>query len=182
MSSWYTPPTFFPVKYVPADRKDEIRAKSVLCVHAVAHPKGPGPHPGGFTNHWCLYLQTGADESVEIDVQPNPQQRGTAIPGGSKADVIASLLPFPIFANAVHYKTMAVPAGLVVAQVLDSLVQHGHDKYEFTARGVGCRKWVDTLAFLTEKGWLDGSMAISDIVRLWPEGIPLELDEGKYYS
>lgn len=185
MSLVYTPPAFVPVKYIPASQKDAIRDRPVAHIKAAAHEKTPGPYEGGVTNHWCLYLQTGEQEAVQIDVQPNPQQPATVVQGGSKADVIVSLLQCTTPQNVVHHSKMTVPAGLVVAHVVDYIMQHGRHRYEFTAAGVGCRRWVsDTLSLLQDKEWLDKTAVETtkdDILKLWPEQIALEIDNGEYY-
>lgn len=183
MSSWYTPPTFVPIKYVPASEKEGIRAKEILRLRAVAHAKKEGPYEGGFTNHWCLYLQTGDEESVRIDAQPNLQQKATVLKGGFKADVIISKLEYAFSHNSTHNTVVAVTNGLKVGHVMDLLTQSGHDRYEFLPEGVGCRKWMaDTLALMTQKGWIDGAVARNDIGKLWPEGTPLRLGGGEYYK
>jgi hypothetical protein len=188
MTSWYKPPVFEPIKYVPASDKADIRAKPVYALHAIAHEHIPGPHAGGLTNHWCSYLQTSEseEESICINAQPNPQQQATTISGGSKADVIVGVVHGPVV-NATHTAKIRVAKGVTVGQIVDCLAQHGRDRYDFTADGVGCRRWnTDTLTLLAQQGWLIGSEAIEaatdDIKKLWPEGIPLALDNGMYYT
>jgi hypothetical protein len=187
MSSWYRPPVFEPIKYVPSSDKDQIRAKPVFALHAIAHEHIPGPHDGGLTNHWCSYLQISEteDESVCINAQPNPQQEATTIPGGSKADVIVSVVHGPVV-NATHTAKIPVAEGVTVGQLVDCLAQHGREKYDFTADGVGCRKWTtDTLTLLAQQGWLVSNEAVEaatgDIKKLWPEGTSLALDNGMYH-
>jgi hypothetical protein len=134
MSSWYTPSVFEPIKYIPASKKAEIRAKLVYALHAIAHSQIPGPYSGDRTNHWCVYLHTSegeGDETFCINAIPNPQQAGTTIPGGSKADVIVSLFHGPI-EDVTHKVTMAVTEGLTVGHIIDLLAQHGREMYEFT--------------------------------------------------
>ncbi|KAF1818422.1 uncharacterized protein K489DRAFT_405001 [Dissoconium aciculare CBS 342.82] len=185
-SSWYTPPAFVPIKYVPAPKKAEIQARSVSCLHTIAEPPAAGPHPGSLTNHWCLYLETGEGESVCVNAQPNPQQGATTIEGGFKADVIVSLMPYAMAIDKAHHVSMSVIEGATVGRLIDRLVESGRDRYEFNADGVGCRNWVtDTLTLLTQEKWLrveEVEVAKADIRKLWPEGTPLEIDNGGYYD
>lgn len=181
MSSWYTPPAFVPVQYIPANQKDYIRGLQVLEFSADAHRVSSGAK----TNHWALYLAIGNGQSVRIDVQPNPQRAATTIQGGSKANLLISLLRYPKSNSVNHSEDIGVAPGLLVGHVVDYLVQSGRDRYDFTPEGVGCRKWTtDTLALFGEAGWLDKDAverAKSAIAKFWPDGTPLPLDNGQYY-
>jgi hypothetical protein len=188
MTSWYKPPAFKPIKYIPRSEEITIRAKPVFALHAVGHSKIPGPYAGERTNHWCVYLQTSAsedDEYVCVNAVPNPQQAGTAILGGFKADVIVSLLHGAVD-DATHKVEIPVAEGLTVGLIVDLLAQAGRDRYEFTVEGVGCRRWTtDTLALLAQQKWLVSSEAVAlataDTLKLWPEGTLLAIDNGVYY-
>lgn len=186
MSSWYQPPVFVPMKYVPASKEAETHAKQVLRLRAAAHGQIQGPYAGGLTNHWCLHLQTGEEESVRIDAVPDLQQHATTIPGGFKADVLVSELHYVVSKNASRVVSLAVSQGLTVGHILDCIVQFGRDKYEFNAAGAGCRKWMkDTLALLEQQAWLSSEevqAATADIARLWPDGTLLEVGGGQYYD
>jgi hypothetical protein len=133
-----------------------------------------------------LYLRTGKNESVCVNAQPNPQQGATTIQGGSKADVIVSLMPYAMAIDKVHHVSMSITEEATVGHLIDRLVEFGRDKYEFNANSVGCRNWVtDTLTLLTQEKWLSSEeveVAKADIRKLWPEGTPLEIDKGGYYD
>jgi hypothetical protein len=77
--------------------------------------------------------------------------------------------------------------GLTVDEIVDLLAQSGRDKYEFIAEGIGCRGWTtDNLALLTGRKWLIGNKevlsATADVLKLWPDGAPLAIDDGVYYD
>lgn len=140
MASWYTPPPYKPIQYVPANEKDGIRAKEVTNILAAAHEREPEPYQGSLTNHWCLYLQNGQSGSVCIDNPPSGP-KGTVVPGGSKAVLLVSLLSSPVSTNAQHVNYIRTSTGLTAGHVIDLLLQQGREKHELTAEGVGCRKW-----------------------------------------
>ena len=82
-------PSFQPVRFIPSAEKEDILNSTVLFLYAVGH------HPlseGG--NHWCLYLDVGDGGSVYINATPSYNVPAIKMPGGSKAFILISLLPY----------------------------------------------------------------------------------------
>jgi len=147
------PKAFNPVCYVPSFRKQNLSALPVKVIWVAAHQKTVGrTGKSGFTNHWCLYLQTGDKASVRIDCQPSYSVPGTVVQGGSKANIISEL-DYEMSYDVTKSIKLDVRTGLNVGSVINLLLTHGHHKYEFTAHGVGCRKWVsDQVEFFYRQG------------------------------
>jgi hypothetical protein len=176
---------FDPVRFVPPNRQQTILAFQADSISVAAHKKTSLGN--GFTNHWCLYLRTSQNASVRIDCQPSYSVPSTVIPGGSKAFVIISELPYALSHDAVKDVSLAVRPGLTVAHVVNSLIASGRHKYEFNQQGVGCRNWVtDQVNILQEQQCaVDGvqcETARQAILKLWPDGTQLALDAGAYYQ
>ncbi|KAF2462160.1 hypothetical protein BDY21DRAFT_360142 [Lineolata rhizophorae] len=175
--------SFQTAQYIPSSRRDAIRALPVDYVHAVGHSRKPWGNR--FTNHWCLYLQTGENSSVRIDMVPSYYVASTVIQGGSKGNLIISKLEYEYSSNATKVVTIQPPQGLCVSDVIDTLLAAGRDKYEFNGEGVGCRMWTaDALNLLEKKGWGSSTnyeAAKQAIAKLWPDGTDLPLDHGAYY-
>jgi len=49
-------PPFEIIHYIPRSQKEAMRNLKVVQIQAVGHSKQTN-HKGGFTNHWCIYLQ-----------------------------------------------------------------------------------------------------------------------------
>ena len=176
---------FNPVRFVPPSRQQTILAFQVDSISVAAQKKTSWGK--GFTNHWCLYLRTSQNQSVQIDCQPSYSVPGTVIPGGSKAFVIISELSYALSHDAVKDVSLTVRPGLTVAHVVNSLIASGRHKYEFNQQGVGCRNWVtDQVNILLEQQYaVDGvqcETARQAILKLWPDGTQLALDAGAYYQ
>jgi hypothetical protein len=115
-----------PVFYIPASRREEIRAYTVLKIYAVCHPKSAASGSGK-TNHWTLSLDIGNGRSVRLDIQPNPQQSHTN--GGSKALIVLSLLDYVVTNNAVRHDAVSVTYSRPVSWYIDYLASGGRFKY-----------------------------------------------------
>jgi hypothetical protein len=60
--------------------------------------------------------------------------------------------------DATHSVNLTVSSGLVVGSFVNAIVKAGHNKYEFTANGTGCRKWVvDQINLFEQRGYIKGS-------------------------
>lgn len=173
--------SFEPVHFIPASGKHAILALPVHLIRAVAHGQKAN------TNHWCFYLHTGPNTSVRIDCTPSYSVPSTVLPGGSKANIIVSRLSYETSHSAVKVFELAVQQNLTVADIYNILVQNGRHKYEFDANGVGCRCWTSgQLDLLKEKQVLTNPQEVATvkdaILKLWPEGTPMALDQGAYYQ
>lgn len=153
-------------------------AKHIL---AVPHRKQGG------TNHWCFYILTSPTTSVRIDCQPSYAVPSSVLPGGSKANLIISELPYDVSRDAQARFTLDVTPGLTVGHIYDKLTQHGRQKYEFDANGVGCRCWTsgqidlfDQIQVVVNRSQVAAAKAA--ILKLWPDQTPLPLDQGAYYQ
>ena len=176
---------FNPVRFVPPSRQQAILAFQVQSISVAGHVKNACPD--GFTNHWCLYLQTSQNGAVQIDCQPSYSVPGTVIPGGSKAFFIVSELSYTLPQDVIKYVSLDVHPGLTVTNVVNLLMANGHHKYEFTPQGIGCRKWTtDQVNLLQQQQYAVNVTQCKDarqaILTLWPDGTHHDLDAGAYYQ
>lgn len=178
-----------PIHFIPRSHEPQILSTRISHIHAVAHQKHAG------TNHWSLYLLTttpptttvsNAPLAINLDCQPSHSIPSTVLHDGSKANVIFSEVPYTVPPDAeVHY-ALEVVAGLTVQDVWNLMVEHGRQRYEFDADGVGGQFWVKgMLEVLFGQGFLVDAVQVEEaewgIGRVWPEGEEFELDRGAYY-
>jgi hypothetical protein len=176
---------FNPIRFVPPSRQQTILAFQVDSISVAAHKKTSWER--GFTNHWCLYLRTSQNASVQIDCLPSYSVPSIVMPGGSKAFVIISELSYALSPDAVKDVSLTVRPGLTVAHVVNLLIASGRHKYEFNQQGVGCRNWVtDQVNILLEQQYAVDDVQCEAtrqaILKLWPDGTQLALDAGAYYQ
>jgi hypothetical protein len=128
-----------PLNYIPASSRGEIREKIVYYVHLVAHSV---LQSGG--NHWDIYLQTGAKESVRLDMNPG------AFPGriGFLGRLDISRHNYPVTNRHQLLTTIAAARRCTVGFVLDAIVRADNHRYEFTKNGRGCTSWVQDQFYL----------------------------------
>jgi hypothetical protein len=164
-----------------------MRAKKITQIYAVAHMQADWGYGPARTNHWAIYLATSKDHSVPVDCTPSQTAvaNGTVLYGGFKAIIIVASLSYARSHNATQITKITPFKGLTVAHVIDLIIASGRDRYEFTAEGVGCRRWcTDTLFLLEQNGYARTGQiqsALHNIKRLWPESTYLPLDRGEYY-
>ncbi|KAJ5683339.1 hypothetical protein N7462_006504 [Penicillium macrosclerotiorum] len=173
-------PAFKPLLFVPAGQQNEIMAKVIWWVDAACHERLP---KGG--NHWCLYLRVGENLSVCIDITPSYTVPSTLIPGGSKANMIVSLLDYAISPSAQKIVKFDVMHGTKVGEFIDLFIQHGRHKYEFNSEGQGCRYWTDDqINLLHQYGLLVNQTQIqaakAAILTQWPDEKYYPLVQGGY--
>ncbi|GJC97633.1 hypothetical protein ColKHC_06459 [Colletotrichum higginsianum] len=139
---WKIPtPEFHPLRFIPAKNQATTLNFTVGEVRAVAHDILPD---GG--NHWCFYLQIAPDmrnpreQSVRIDPTPSGLP-GAVIPGGSKANIVVSLLAYEVSQQAQHVSHLTVPRGVKVGDFIQAITHKGREKYDFDEMGRGCRNW-----------------------------------------
>lgn len=173
--------SFTPVHFVPASQKSDILALPVGSILAIPHTQDAN------TNHWCLYLSTGVNTSVSVDCLPSYSVPSTILPGGSKANLVISNLASKIPDTAETPFNLSVRSNLTVADVYNTLLEHGRHKYEFDSEGVGCRYWTNgQLDLLLQQQILTNAQEViaakAGILKLWPEETPLALDQGAYYE
>ena len=154
----------------------------IRAIIAAPHRKS---EPG--TNHWCFYLQTSPNTSVRIDCQPSHSTPGTVLPGGFKANIIVSELPYLMSRDVQSHFYLDVVEDLTVAHVVNTFCQYGRHRYEFDSAGVGCRYWVTNQIDLLYQARYTFDVQQSEsaktaILKLWPEQTPLALDQGAYYD
>ena len=83
--------TFQALRFIPASQQNEIMNKPVRWANAVCHERLP---QGG--NHWCFYLRVGESTSVHLDITPSYIVPSTTIAGGSKANMVVSLVGYAV--------------------------------------------------------------------------------------
>lgn len=173
--------TFQPIRFVPANRQTVMMAYKVESIIAVPHKKQGG------TNHWCFYLRTSPGRSVRFDCQPSYSVPSTVLSGGSKANLVISELTYEVSHDAQTRFYLKVRSELTVADFYNTLVQRNRHKYEFDSNGVGCRYWTNSqLDLLLQAGIVTESQEVAaakdGILKLWPDGTSLPLDQGAYYQ
>ncbi|KAI9042330.1 uncharacterized protein KD926_005625 [Aspergillus affinis] len=154
----------------------------VRWVDAACHERLP---QGG--DHWSLYLDIGANRSVRIDITPSYVVPSTSIPGGSKANMVVSLLEDAFSRPTEKVVKLDVPNGSTVRELVNLLIQHGRHKYEFNAQGQGCRYWTDhQLALFDQHGLLVNRAHIeaakAAILTQWPDQMSCPLVQEDYYQ
>ncbi|KLJ09291.1 hypothetical protein EMPG_15286 [Blastomyces silverae] len=172
---------FDPVHFVPASGKEALLALPVRLIRAAGHGQNAN------INHWCLYLSTGPGTSVRIDCTPSYHVPSTVLSGGSKANIVISRLPCATSQSAIKVFDLTVRQNLTVADVYNILLQNSRHKYEFDRNGVGCRCWTSEQLDLLKENQVvtnpqEVAAAKAGILKLWPEGTPLGLDQGAYYQ
>ncbi|KAK2752449.1 hypothetical protein FQN54_008111 [Arachnomyces sp. PD_36] len=179
------PQPFTPIHYIPPSQKPQILSSPLLSLQAIAHTSPP---TNPTTNHWSLYVTT-PSSLINIDCLPSYTYPSPNLRGGSKANLIISALSaLPEDAIKIYTLCVAENRNLTVGDVLDVIVRNGREKYEFNEMGTGCRMWVrDQLRLLLEEGVLVDKDEVEGVVegailRLWPSGEGLEIDEGGYYG
>ncbi|KAK1768089.1 hypothetical protein QBC33DRAFT_569131 [Phialemonium atrogriseum] len=124
-----------PLNYIPPCAEPDIRSPNriVSAGHFIAHSV---LQSGG--NHWQIYLQTGKDESVCLELVPGafPGQEGFL----GRFDIV--LHGYGLTRNT--HKTVSISAvpGRSVADFLDAIIANDNHRYEFTQDGRGCTGWV----------------------------------------
>jgi hypothetical protein len=176
------PPSFKPLRFVPASKKDEILDKDVFWVDAVAHERLP---QGG--NYWCFYLRVSATHSIHLDMTPSYTVPSTSVAGGSKGNLVVSLLDYTVSPSAQKVVRLDVLTGRTVRDYVSLLVEHGRDKYEFNDQGQGCRYWVDQqIDLFYQHGFLVSRAQIEEaraaILTQWPGRMQYPLVQGGYYQ
>jgi hypothetical protein len=174
-----------PIKYVPSNRRQQILALQIGSISVAGHNKTGSGHT--FVNHWCLYLHISLNKSIRIDCQPSHSMPSTVMPGGSKAFVIVSELPYALSRDVIKPVKLTVRPGLTVQNVIDLLTSNGRHKYEFNKQGVGCRYWTTDQVNLLEQRQFAVDHAQCEaarqaILKLWPDETHLVLDAGAYYQ
>lgn len=173
------------VQYFPKSQKDTLLPKTVLEIIEIAHKKNPKPGQKGTTNHWAFYLVVSPKQSVRVDCTPSGLS-GTSGKGTMKATIVISGLEYTCSTNTeAASKTSLKPAKkITVKNVVDLITSKGLDKYDFNAQGTGCRFWntrvLDEMAKAGMAAPADVAKAKASILKLWPTGTALPLDQGVF--
>jgi hypothetical protein len=113
---------------------------SVTSLHFVAEENVDNEGSDGQppTNHWAIFLSTGPNTSVRLEMAP-------AEPG-EPGMVIVESMTCALSSAITHSVTMAPSEPITVAHVLDTITSNHRDEYVFAPIGEGCRFWMFTLA------------------------------------
>ncbi|KAL3459363.1 hypothetical protein BJX64DRAFT_205811 [Aspergillus heterothallicus] len=172
-----------PVHFVPKSRQSHILSQRVTHIIAAPHHQEAG------TNHWCFYLAITPTTSIQLDCQPSHSIPSTVLSGGSQAYIIISELDYSVAPDVQgkYIVDLAPDRTITVEDILNCLVQNGRYRYEFDSRGVGCRFWVtEQVELFYANGIARDRVQVETVQaavkKLWPEGSPLELNQGAYYQ
>lgn len=181
----YTPPIFKPIVYVPSSQQEFMLARTIQTIQVCALTKEYDEIRKD-VQHWIISLKTAEAESVTIDMQPSHSQPSTELVNGSKGIIVVSLLASSIAPNVVHsIHITPSQAGITVGNLIEKLKQSGREKYEFSSKGTGCRKWVcETMEMLDDLGYITNVAATSsksDVGLMWPDNSASPIDKGAYY-
>ena len=210
------PPPFRPIHYIPASSTALILSQRISVLLVVAHAQFTPPpslstsSASPPTNHWSFYAiptnndgTTTSDSStpssssaierppiIHIDCQPSHSEPSTVLRGGSKANLIISVLDN----NTTKIETVdprtwphLIPLlvngeKITVGDLVELLVKDGRERYEFDEIGVGCRFWVlGVVDLLQNSGILsanDRKLARDEGERLWPGDEVSPIDRG----
>jgi len=177
----FKPPPFEPVKFTPSAQKQEMLDLNVNLLYVVCHETLA---EGG--NHWCMYLDTGNERSVQTDTVPSYSIPSVKISGGSKAFMLINYLPYTISPSAQKIVGIKVRAGIKVQEFVDLLIQQNRYRYQFDAADQGCRYWTDDQITLFQKSGLivDSSQILEAreaILTKYPSQVRYPLVVGNYY-
>jgi hypothetical protein len=167
-----------PLNYVPETKKSDIRNRIVYFVHFVAYSI---LESGG--NHWNIFLETGKEESVRLEMIPG------AFPGAEgylgRLDII--LHPYAMTRHSQKFLTIPMDRKYSVARFLDVIVQMDNHRYELTREGRGCGGWVRDQFYLFVRAGLLPSMwetQFESMIKMcWEDGTsrgPWPLTYGTY--
>ncbi|KAF4828149.1 hypothetical protein CGCTS75_v007586 [Colletotrichum tropicale] len=139
----FRPPKFEPVQFIPKKDREQILSLSVLEASAVAHePLAKGG------NHWTFYLtitpntfEADAWRLMQLDCTPSGTPAGDG-GDGSKANIVLSLLEDRQYSRAQCKCRLTTRQPLKVSDFIDTIIEHGREKYDFNNMGLGCKKWV----------------------------------------
>lgn len=93
-------------------------------------------------NHWTMYLQTGPDQAVRINMDPS-DIFGAQSPGhGYRGEMAIALRNHGITRNRQALVTIPATPGHPVAHFIDAIIRAGNHEYDFTTEGRGCTGWM----------------------------------------
>ena len=156
-----------PVHYVSSERQVRGADQIVHQVHFVAHTVLAS---GG--NHWTLYIQTGPQRSILINMDPG-DLLGAPSPGhGYRGRMDVTLRNYAVTQNYQHIVSIPATAGHIVAEFIDAIIAAGNDEYDFTTEGRGCTGWMlDQYRLFVQQGLLQpGYNLESALTQAWVEG------------
>lgn len=134
--------TFEPIIFVPLSSKAQILSSAMTEIWAIGHSIDTAKEEG---NHWCFYpQQIDGMRSVQIDIIPSYIVSSTIIKGGSKANIVISLLMCLSSKDLLIVSKLQVRGNLIVKEVVDTLVCSGAHSYKLNREGIGCKAWVST--------------------------------------
>jgi hypothetical protein len=154
-----------PVRY----ESDEtaIRAQIVTQVHFVAQTV---LQSGG--NHWGIYLQTGHNGSVRLNMDPSTVLGAQAPDHGYRGQLKVRYRDHAVTRNQEKMVTIPANPGHSVAQFIDVIINEGNHLYDFTTRGRGCTGWIlDQFNLFEHHNLIPGGHNLAEVIsQQWERG------------
>ncbi|TBU26204.1 hypothetical protein BD311DRAFT_456859 [Dichomitus squalens] len=159
-------------------------ALPVSRIHFAAHENSEDTGSDNMppTNHWSMYLETGPNSSVHVDVVPGEVGRPGMVMLETKGYITTN--------HASRVETAANSTGMTVSDILSLIIAKNRDRYIFARVGEGCRFWLATLAVdFTEAGIIssaDATRIRKSLAMYWPSKAHLSaeqrpMSEGRFY-
>ncbi|EPE35579.1 hypothetical protein GLAREA_11279 [Glarea lozoyensis ATCC 20868] len=163
-------PNFNPVTYSPSQELIRSANRVVIAVRFVAQTVLQNG-----SNHWVIFLQTGQEEAVRINMDPS-LTLGAQTPGhGYRGAMTITHRNHAVTRN--HELMISIPTGRqhTVAQFIDTIVGARHHEYDFTTEGRGCTGWIlDQYHLFLRQGLIPPKFdAIESAINMeWRQGKP----------
>jgi len=138
-----------PINYVvPEDRKAILaRGLIVTQVNLVAQTV---LQSGG--NHWTMFLQTGPESAVRIDMEPGAWPGSNGYLG--RLDIVRR--NHVVSRNRQTVLSIRARPGVTAADFLSTIINSDSHRYEFTQAGRGCTGWMrDQFYLFVQQGLLE---------------------------
>ncbi|KAH7929913.1 hypothetical protein BV22DRAFT_91229 [Leucogyrophana mollusca] len=120
-----------------------------FCAHENLENLGSDNQPP--TNHWSIFLELSADNSVRIDLSPGDTGRPGMIILEAKRCTVTD--------KNVYLVTSVPPEGTTVETILKLIIDKKRDRYTFAPIGEGCRFWIATFSVdMVNAGLLPGDV------------------------
>ncbi|KAK0496304.1 hypothetical protein EDD18DRAFT_202617 [Armillaria luteobubalina] len=105
------------------------------------------------TNHWMIFLQTGPNSSVRLNMRSGESSQYPGL-------LEVSSTRYAFTQNCCFRVSAAAVPGLTVEHVFSLVIRNGRDRYKFTDSHEGCRHWVNVIASdLSGASWMESGVA-----------------------